>query len=172
MADDNGINVAGLSDFFAREQQEYLLQSAQWCQLRWSEVIGDEFTVCEFDVHTVTVEELKAFSTPFTSVISETGTLNAFGAWFDTDFNGSRADPTPNPVTLTTAPESTTHWAQQVFLLYPPLQVESGDVLEGVVKVARQKLNHRLLWVQITLTLTRPGVGQVGPERTLNFRID
>jgi hypothetical protein len=47
-----------------------------------------------------------------------------------------------------------------------------GDTLEGIVKVARQKLNHRLLWVQLTLTHSRAGVGQVGPERTLNFRID
>ena len=38
MADGNGIDVSGLTQFFAREQQEYLTQSAQWCQLRKAEV--------------------------------------------------------------------------------------------------------------------------------------
>ena len=98
--------------------------------------------------------------------------LNAFGGWFDTSFNGSPAEPTPNPVTLTTQPESTTHWAQQVFIVHPPLRVEAGDIVEGLVKVKRQRLNHRLLWLQVTMSLTRAGIGQVGPERTLNFRID
>ena len=225
MADGNGISVDGLSDFFAREQQEYLLQSAQWCQLRQSEVIGDEFSVSEFDLHTTTVQVLASFSTTFRTVICEDALLNAFGGWFDTDFHGSEADPAPNPVTLTTSPESNTHWAQLVFMVHPPVRraapsprgsrasacdarptdrlharlrarlrcpspgangssmgacvcsrlqmhVEVGDTLEGTVKVARQKLNHRLLWVQVIVTLNRAGVGQVGPERTLNYRID
>jgi protein arginine N-methyltransferase 1 len=176
MADENGINVAGLSEFFAREQQEYLLQSAQWCQLRWTEVIGDEFDVSEFDCHTISVKELAAFSTRFSTTISDDvvpgAILNAFGGWFDADFNGSASEPAPNPVTLTTSPESKTHWAQQVFMVYPPIAVEAGDVIEGTVKLARQRLNHRLLWVQMVFTHRRPGIGQIGEERTLNFRID
>jgi len=164
--------VGGLTEFFGREQHEYLLQSAQWCQLRESEVIGDEFDVCVFDVHDVTVETLKSVASTFKSVISDEAELNALGGWFDTDFLGSRDDPAPQPVTLTTSPESNTHWAQQVFMIHPPMHVEVGDVLEGTVKLARQRLNHRLLWVQVTLTLQRAGVGQVGPERTLNYRID
>jgi len=172
MKDGNGISVAGHTDFFAREQQEYLLQSAQWCQLRQSEVIGDEFSVSEFDLHTCTNAQLTAFSTEFRTVISADSMLNALGGWFDTDFNGSTSEPAPNAITLTTAPESTTHWAQQVFMIHPPMRVEVGDTLEGTVKVARQKLNHRLLWVQVTLAHQRAGVGQIGPERILNYRID
>ena len=82
MADGNGINVAGLTEFFHREQTEYLLQSAQWCQLHQSEVIGHEFSVSTFDLHTTTVKELSAFSTPFTSTIVEDAVLNAFGGWY------------------------------------------------------------------------------------------
>ena len=37
MAQGNAINVDGLTEFFHREQHEYLLQTAQWCQLRQSE---------------------------------------------------------------------------------------------------------------------------------------
>jgi len=172
MAEGNGINVAGLTEFFAREQTEYLLQSAQWCQLHQSEVIGEEFSVSKLDLLDTTIAGISCFSTPFTSEILEEGTLNAFGGWFDTDFLGSKADPTPNPITLTTEPESTTHWAQQVFMVHPPLAVQVADLIEGVVKIKRQRLNHRLLWVQLTITHMRPGVGQIGPERTLNFRID
>ena len=112
--------------------------------------------------------ELKALQASFVSVISEDADLNAFGGWFDTDFRGSQAEPAARPVTLTTQPESATHWAQQVFMVHPPMRVQVGDRLEGTVKLARQRLNHRLMWVQLTLSLDRPGVGQVGPERTLN----
>ena len=172
MSEGNGITVEGLDDFFAREQQEYLLQSAQWCQLREGEVIGDEFSVSEFDLHSTTVKDLASFTTAFRTVISEDAAMNAFGGWFDTDFLGSESQPVTTPVTLTTKPDSPTHWAQQVFIVHPPLRVEVGDTLEGTVKVARQKLNHRLLWVQVTVAQNRAGVGQIGPERTLNYRID
>ena len=172
MSSGNGINVSGLTEFFAREQHEYLLQSAQWCQLKKAEVIGDEFAVTEFDMATTTIEELKACAADFRCVISDDAELNAFGGWFDTDFRGSPADPAPTPITLTTEPESATHWAQQVFMVHPPMSVQVGDTLEGTVKCQRQRLNHRLMWVQLTLTLNRAGVGQVGPERTLNYRID
>ena len=172
MSSGNGINVAGLTEFFHREQQEYLLQSAQWCQLRKGEVIGDEFAISEFDMHDVSVAELKAFKANFRSEIHYDAELNALGGWFDNDFRGSAAEPAPLPVTLSTSPESNTHWAQQVFCVHPPLDVEAGDALEGTVKVARQRLNHRLLWVSVTLVHTRPGIGQIGPERNLNYRLD
>ena len=57
-------------------------------------------------------------------------------------------------------------------MVHPPINVAVGDALEGTVKVQRQRLNHRLLWVQITLTHSRAGIGQIGPERVLNYRID
>lgn len=172
MSAGNGINVAGLTEFFHREQHEYLLQSAQWCQVRKSEVMGEEFGISEFDMHTVTVEQLKALKAPFRCEIHAEGELNALGGWFENDFNGSKSHPAHSPVTLSTAPETNTHWAQQVFCVHPPLNVEEGDYLEGTVKVARQRLNHRLLWVAVTMVHIRPGIGQVGPERNLNYRID
>ena len=73
---------------------------------------------------------------------------------------------------LSTEPGAPTHWAQQVFLVSPGQAVQQGDVLEGAVSIRRQKQNHRLLWVQVTFTHSRAGVGQIGPERTMNYRID
>ena len=90
------------------------------------------------DIKATTIKDISSFSTPFSSEIVEDGTLNAFGGWFDTDFNGSDTDPAPNPVTLTTEPESTTHWAQQVFMVHPPMAVLVGDTLEGMAKIGRQ----------------------------------
>ena len=72
---------------------------------------------------------------------------------------------------LSTAPGAPTHWAQQVFLVHPPLSVMEGDVVEGSVRLCRQKVNHRLLYVQVRFTLLRGGA-PVEPERTCNYRID
>ena len=51
------------------------------------------------------------------------------------------------------------------------IDVEVGDQITGTVKIARQKLNHRLLWVQVMLSHERAGA-QIGDERTLNYRLD
>ena len=80
------------------------------------EVIGDEFVVTEFDCHTVGVSDISSFSTSFRTEITDDAVL-----WRLVDFNGSAADPAPNPVTQR-RPESTTHWAQQVFLMPPVVQ--------------------------------------------------
>ena len=171
MANGNGINVAGLTEFFHREQHEYLPQSAQWCRLRQSEVIGDEFDVKAFDLHTITVAELKEIETTFKTVCSQDAEMNAWGGWFDTDFKASTAEPAQQPVTLTTEPESTTHWAQQVFLIHPPMLVEVGDTLEGTVKVRRERLGPAALGAG-HFTHSRAGIGQIAARRTMNYRID
>ncbi len=172
MANGNGVNVGGLTDFFCREQTEYLMQSSAYYQLRNEELIGDAFDILALDTHACSVPDVSAFSCGYRTVIDDDDELNAFGGWFDVEFNGSAEQPAPNPVTLSTRPETTTHWAQQLFIVHPAVPVQQGDVLEGVVKLARQKLNHRLLWLQLTFVHTRPGCGQIGAERVLNWRID
>jgi len=177
MSSSNGIDVSGLSSQFGREQFEYIMQTAQWCQVQGAEVIGGTFEVIDFCVETVDIEELRCIRSSFSVEIFEAAELSGFGGWFDVQFSGSEASPAPSPVTLSTAPGSPTHWAQQVFLVSPPQQVERGDVLAGCVTVRRQKQNHRLLWVQIRFTHSR-AVGpeqamvEIQPERTLNFRIE
>ena len=139
------------------------MQTSQWCQVQGAEVIGGTFEVIDFCVETVDIEELRCIRSSFSVEIYETAELSGFGGWFDVQFSGSEASPAPSPVTLSTAPGSPTHWAQQVFLVSPPQPVERGDVLAGCVTVRRQKQNHRLLWVQIRFTHSRA----VGPEPKL-----
>ena len=139
------------------------MQTSQWCQVQGAEVIGGTFEVIDFCVETVDIEQLRCIRSSFSVEIYETAELSGFGGWFDVQFSGSEASPAPSPVTLSTAPGSPTHWAQQVFLVSPPQPVERGDVLAGCVTVRRQKQNHRLLWVQIRFTHSRA----VGPEPKL-----
>jgi len=94
-------------------------------------------------------------------------------SWFETAFNGSTSSPTSTPVVLTTEPPSDTHWGQQVLLLHPPQMALYGDLLHGDFTLGRQKENHRLLWIRMTLRHTRPMTGEeVYPERTINYRVD
>ena len=167
----NGVEIGGLAEYYDREQFEYLLQTAHWCQLSQAEIIGDEFNLCEMDVHDVTVPQLSDVRCDFRSEIVAETELTAFGGWFDVQFKGSAAAPAGTPVPLSTAPGAPTHWAQQVFLVHPPLSVMEGDVVEGSVRLCRQKVNHRLLYVQVRFTLLRGGA-PVEPERTCNYRID
>ena len=41
----NGVEIGGLAEYYDREQFEYLLQTAHWCQLSQAEIIGDEFNL-------------------------------------------------------------------------------------------------------------------------------
>jgi len=171
MVEENDLKVDNLREAYDKEQMEYLLQSAQWCQVPSSEVIGQRFSILSLDAHTCTKQDVTTFKSDFRTTILLHSTLNAFAGWFDVQFGGSAADPTPNPVELTTAPSNSTHWAQQVFMVHPQIAVHEGDELIGTVEMTRQKLNYRLLWVQVRFSVMR-GSEQIEPERTINFRVD
>ena len=102
-------------------------------------------------VITACVHIAQVVSSDFQSVITQPAALlNAFAGWFDVQFCGSESDQAPNPVELTTAPSHHTHWAQQLFYVHPPLEVQAGDVIKGSIHLTRQKANHRLLYLQAT----------------------
>eukprot|EP00316_Scyphosphaera_apsteinii_P021063 CAMPEP_0119317090 /NCGR_PEP_ID=MMETSP1333-20130426/41958_1 /TAXON_ID=418940 /ORGANISM="Scyphosphaera apsteinii, Strain RCC1455" /LENGTH=370 /DNA_ID=CAMNT_0007322929 /DNA_START=14 /DNA_END=1126 /DNA_ORIENTATION=- len=172
MRSTNSIEIDVLDETWRQEQFEYLMQTSHWCQLSPEEVIGESFTCLTLDVHDCTVDQVSSFRSNFRSRILAAAELTALGGWFDVQFCGSEQEPAAVDVELTTAPPSDTHWGQQVFFVSPPQHLLPGDVLEGHVAMTRQRANHRLLWLQITFTITRPSVGEIYPERTLNFRID
>lgn len=54
MSEENDLDIEGLRDFYSKEQEEYLLQSAQWCQLPDGERIGERFTGAIHHPHSTT----------------------------------------------------------------------------------------------------------------------
>jgi len=65
----------------------------------------------------------------------------------------------------------------QVFFIHPPQEVEHGDVIKGSIVLTRQKVNHRLLWLEVKFTVMRitlhnTELQPVAPERTLKYKID
>ena len=88
----------------------------------------------------MSVADVSDIKASFSSRILEHSYLTALGGWFDVDFRGSASAPTAKPVQLSTAPPSSTHWGQQVFLLDHELRVAIGDIVEGTLHLTRQKV--------------------------------
>ncbi len=59
-----------------------------------------------------------------------------------------------------------------MFIVEPPIAVLAGDMLRGSVKLTRQKSNHRLLYLEMQLTHSRPSDPAVETSRSLHFRVD
>jgi len=82
--------------------------------------------------------------------------LSGFAGWFDVDFVGSKQNPAPTKVTLSTAPHvGYTHWGQQCFFLHPSVPTQDADKLEGNINIVRRKDNQRLMNVEISYRLKR-----------------
>ena len=82
--------------------------------------------------------------------IVEAAPIEAFAGFFDVQFKGSPENPASFEVLLSTAPDPDcgTHWGQQVFHLYPPIQAQPGDRISGDINISRKKENHRLMQVR------------------------
>jgi protein arginine N-methyltransferase 1 len=76
--------------------------------------------------------------------------LSGFAGWFEVDFLGSKQNPAPNKVTLSTAPHiGYTHWGQQCFFLHPSIATLDADRVEGYINIVRRKEYQRLMNVEI-----------------------
>lgn len=81
-------------------------------------------------------------------------------------------------IKLSTAPDATgaTHWGQQVFMMHPPVDCAPDDSLAVDITVSRREDNHRLLAVEMGVTVTgtssyAQGEGSVG-TRKLKWNVD
>jgi len=82
--------------------------------------------------------------------------LSGFAGWFEVDFMGSKQNPAPTKVTLSTAPHiGYTHWGQQCFFLHPSIAMQDADRVEGNINIIRKKDNQRLMNVEISYRLKR-----------------
>lgn len=102
------------------------------------------YKIAEFDLTTVTVEDL-AFASTWHVKATRNDQVHALLVWFDIDF--SRCD---IPIHFSTGPYSEyTHWKQTVFYLKDALTLNTGELIHGSISSAPNKENPRDLDIKI-----------------------
>jgi len=145
------VDLSCFDQAFDEEQKEFFLGTSQWTDIHPSQVLGTASCFKRYDLHTVTLDELKGvLKAPFSMQVVTRGPVDALCGYFDVTFSGSAANPTDNNVILTTMPDQTgaTHWGQQTFVMYPTLECAPGDTIKGDIVVTRRNDNQRLLKVE------------------------
>ncbi|KUF92759.1 Tartrate-resistant acid phosphatase type 5 [Phytophthora nicotianae] len=161
---------------FRKEQEQYSLHTSSWEELNAGDLIGDEVEFAKWDLKTCTLDDIKEVRAPFTMPISIMSRFGGIAGWFDVEFKGCAENPVEKEVTLTTSPfVQPTHWGQQVFPLYPPMQVCEGDVVVGDIAVMRRADNQRLMNVKFDFRIRRPeddDESMSGPPNSAVFQIE
>ncbi|XP_010925253.1 protein arginine N-methyltransferase PRMT10 [Elaeis guineensis] len=169
-----GVNMNVLTKPYHEEHEKYYLKTSLWNNLHPNQVIGTPAIIKEIDCLMATVDEIRDVTSKFSLSINMDRTrLSGFAGWFDVHFRGSMQNPAMHKIELTTAPsvDNTTHWGQQVFLLYPPPRVNEGDRLMISFLMTRSKENHRLMDVEFTYELQHSS-GKRLPPVTSKFCIE
>lgn len=140
------------------------------------QLAGSGSPVMEIDLLKITLEDLKDVEKPLSCHmrIDKQVQLEGFTGYFNVTFRGSPQNPTKEVVELTTAPTAgtATHWGQQLFGFFPPLQAKSGDMLECRLCIKRQKKNHRLLHLEAAFTLGNGSEGNLREKREDSWYVD
>ncbi|KAK9820088.1 hypothetical protein WJX72_006017 [[Myrmecia] bisecta] len=169
------VSMDCLNDSFREEQKEYYMQTTAWADVHPGQLLGPAACFKEYDLATVTLEELAApLQESFTMQVMDGGPVEGFVGYFDVHFRGSKENPTDFPVQLSTAPDPTgaTHWGQQSFSLWPPVQCAPGDSIVGQISVTRKKNNHRLMEVEVSHQVMTQGSGQKAALRLNKYHIE
>lgn len=88
----------------------------------------------DINLEKVALEDLD-FISSFSLIVEMEGGMYGFVTWFDCDFSHG-----PKKICLSTSPyKKQTHWKQTVFYLDQPLDVYTGDVVEGKIRVCKAK---------------------------------
>eukprot|EP00928_Gymnodinium_smaydae_P046727 TRINITY_DN31148_c0_g1_i1.p1 TRINITY_DN31148_c0_g1~~TRINITY_DN31148_c0_g1_i1.p1 ORF type:complete len:419 (+),score=94.09 TRINITY_DN31148_c0_g1_i1:132-1259(+) len=168
-----------MADEFMAEQRKYYLQTGTFVNLTSKCLAGPGRPLLEMDLHTVTLAELLSPEEPYrcSMRVVRDGPLEGFVGYFDTPFKGNAQHPVEQEVTLTTAPSpsgQSTHWGQQIFGFYPPLQAKRGDTLDCSMFIRRQAKNHRLLWLEADFELCaqQNGTRVVRERRKDSYYVD
>lgn len=102
------------------------------------QIITDDSMLIEFDLNRVQKEDL-SFSAPFKLNPLEPISFHAFVVWFDVFFDGPEAT-----ILLSTSPfEQKTHWAQTIFYLKDPIQLNEDSLIEGTFEMHPNEKNPR-----------------------------
>uniref|UniRef100_A0AAV1UTA8 Protein arginine N-methyltransferase domain-containing protein n=1 Tax=Peronospora matthiolae TaxID=2874970 RepID=A0AAV1UTA8_9STRA len=172
-----GVDMGVLGNAFRKEQEQYSLHTSSWEELNAKDLIGDENEFAKWDLKNCTLDDIKEIKASFSMPISIMSRFGGIAGWFDVDFKGCVENPAMKEVTLTTSPfVQPTHWGQQVFPLYPPVQVCEGDVVIGDIAVMRRADNQRLMNVKFDFRIHRPDDGDerstASPLNSAVFQIE
>ena len=171
-----GVDMSVLGNAFRKEQEQYSLHTSSWEELSAGDLIGDEVEFATWDLKTCTLDDIKEVKASFALPITAMARFGGIAGWFDVDFRGCVEHPAEKVVTLTTSPfVQPTHWGQQVFPLYPPVQVCEGDAVVGDITVRRRTDNQRLMNVKFDFRLERPDEADersAGPLSSAVFQIE
>ena len=172
-----GVDMSALTETFEQEQREFFLNTSAWVDIHPSQLLGQPYTLIDFDLHTATLEETKAVDVPFNLRVLESSPsgpseVGAFAGWFDVSFYGSNANPAETKVELTTAPDANgaTHWGQQAFFLSPTVKASDGGVISGRLELKRKKENQRLYDLRLTWNQGSVAGGNVVPNAEIGER--
>jgi len=136
-----------LTTSYHKELDDFYYNTAACLNLEPQQILGENLSVLEWDLHTITLEELKKDKIAnFEIKMTSSGVMGGLAGWFDVDFKGSKMLPAEHPVVLSTSPRvGITHWGQQAFFLRNPTLCTRGDVARVSMKITRQKKNDRMI---------------------------
>ncbi|CAH1796203.1 unnamed protein product [Owenia fusiformis] len=101
--------------------------------------ISEQYVMAEFDLSTVTLQDVEEVQEKCTFDIEQTGKLHGFSCWFDVKFTGGSKD-----VILSTGPESEpTHWKQTIFFLPRSIDVSENELIGCRVEMKQSNGNKR-----------------------------
>ena len=91
-----------------------------------SDVISKEIKIAEFDIQTVTEEELRKISSNFSFSVNKESVFHGFTIWFEVEFPSFIED--QKPITLTNSPfHPITHWKHDCFLIDEGIPLTVGE---------------------------------------------
>ena len=107
-------------------------------------VVTEPCMIRHIDLRTVKKEDL-TFKVPFSITATRNDYVHAYLAWFDINFSCCH-----KPVKFSTGPHAKyTHWKQTVFYTPETVTVSQGQVINGFLDCAPNKVNNRDLDIVI-----------------------
>ena len=130
-------------------------------------IVSSIDTFKEFDLNTVTVEELE-FSTKYSVKMKREDAIHGIVTWFDITFGGMK-----NEVRFSTGPFAEyTHWKQTVFYFEGSYDVGTGDILEGSIACKKSNENFRACDLKISYHYIPPkGCGVDPHSQVLQYKL-
>jgi protein arginine N-methyltransferase 1 len=162
------IEFGCVKEDFIREQRKYYLQTGVFVNVTSRNRCAVGKPILNLNLKDVQLQILTHPTAPTTCSwkITRDGQVEGFCGYFDVDFKGSQEIPVEQDRKLTTEPpnnarDAQTHWGQQAFGFYPPLDCKKGDTIECSILILRQSPNPRLLRIETEFThLDQGGVEQ------------